>query len=333
MKKHTFILSDNSVNESGFRIATAGVELEKFKANPVMLYMHQRANWSNPKVLPIGRWENIRVEEGKILAEADFDEKDEFAMQIKSKVEGGYLNAASIAVRVTAVSAEEVDLLEGQTRPTVSESVAKEASIVDIPRNANCLMLTDEQGNYIDLSFKEGMDKLNNILPIISNKIEEMNKTVIAALELPEGATEADVIAAFQNAKNKVKQLSDEVKDLKTQIKKAEEDAKAEKANALVQNAIDAKKITEQDRETWLGLAAANYDNTKKALDKIGGYQSLSSQIQTGASDKKAKEKEMQNLSDVELFEAKYKAGELEDWKKENPEEFERCELAWEKDI
>lgn len=36
------ILSDSSLNRYGYRVLTEGINLEAFKKNPVMLYMHLR---------------------------------------------------------------------------------------------------------------------------------------------------------------------------------------------------------------------------------------------------------------------------------------------------
>ena len=39
---YTFIISDESVNADGFVIQTKGIRTERFKKDPVMLYMHAR---------------------------------------------------------------------------------------------------------------------------------------------------------------------------------------------------------------------------------------------------------------------------------------------------
>ena len=49
---------------------TSGADLSVFENNPVMLLNHD--DWE----LPIGRWENIRIEGTLILADAVFDEDD-----------------------------------------------------------------------------------------------------------------------------------------------------------------------------------------------------------------------------------------------------------------
>lgn len=56
MPKKTFILHDETVNTQGFRMLTSGADLSVFENNPVMLLNHD--DWN----MPIGRWENIRVE-------------------------------------------------------------------------------------------------------------------------------------------------------------------------------------------------------------------------------------------------------------------------------
>ena len=70
----TFILSDGSVNSYGFSVDMTNLHLERFRNNPVMLYNHYDL---------IGKWENLRVEDGKLLAEASFMDGDEEALAKK----------------------------------------------------------------------------------------------------------------------------------------------------------------------------------------------------------------------------------------------------------
>ena len=64
MKRFTFVLHDETVNTYGFRMLTSGANLEEFRKNPVILLNHK--DWE----LPIGRWENIRIE-GCLLYTSD----------------------------------------------------------------------------------------------------------------------------------------------------------------------------------------------------------------------------------------------------------------------
>lgn len=78
MNNVTFIVSDESVNSYGMVILTAGIDTSRFEQNPVMLYMHERAT-------VVGRWENIRKEDNKLLADAVFDDSTPLGVQVKNK--------------------------------------------------------------------------------------------------------------------------------------------------------------------------------------------------------------------------------------------------------
>ena len=168
----TFIVSDGSVNRFGFPVVTEGIQLDAFIKNPVMLYMHLRDGdffSTAPENVPIGRWENLRIENGNLLADAVFDEGDDFAMEIKRKVDDGFLNAASIGIEILAISEDADDMLPGQTRPTVLKSELLEISIVDIPANSNAIKLMNK-GQTVKLSSGFDINQLNNILPEMEDK-------------------------------------------------------------------------------------------------------------------------------------------------------------------
>ena len=67
MNKQTFIVSDESLNSYGMVILTAGIDYADFARNPIMYYMHERSKGV------VGRWENIRVEDNKLLMDAVFE--------------------------------------------------------------------------------------------------------------------------------------------------------------------------------------------------------------------------------------------------------------------
>ena len=109
MSKKTFILHDETVNTYGFRMLTSGANLEEFRKNPVMLLNHD--DWK----MPIGRWENIRIEGTQILADAVFDEADPRAVEVQKKVDTDFLRMASIGAWAQETS-DAHDLMQpGQT--------------------------------------------------------------------------------------------------------------------------------------------------------------------------------------------------------------------------
>lgn len=138
----SFVLSDESINDRGYRIITNGINLDRFKKNPIMLWMHRRDDgWDLTQVLPIGIWENIRKEDGKLLADPKFDENDKFAQLIKSKVENDLIRGCSSGINPVEFSSDPKDLEKGQTRATITKCELYEASIVDLPSNKNTVRL------------------------------------------------------------------------------------------------------------------------------------------------------------------------------------------------
>ncbi len=321
-EKIEFILTDDSINESGFRISTEGMDISQFIANPIMLYMHIRANdWTNPEYTPVGIWTNIRKEGNKIIATPEFDMDDEFAAKIARKVEKRHLRACSVGIRVLAVSDDEADLEKGQTRGTVTKSRLLECSIVDIPRNGNALRLSYNDGtDLMELGGNASVEKLDNILPTINKKLNM--EILLSTLGLKKDASEADALAAVTQLKNNAAQLQAEKTNLEAEVQTLKNEKATEKCASLVDKAIEAKKITAADRDTWLGLAKNNYESTEKALATLKGFTSLADKIESSKSDDTI-------LNDSDKYEAAMRADKLLGWKKDNPDEFERCENAY----
>ncbi len=133
----TFVLSDESLNSYGYKVCTSGIDLKQFRANPVMFYNHNRESGV------IGRWENIRIEGTRLLAEPVFDEADEFARKIKSKVENGFVKSASIGISTY----EPFTLKDNEN--WVMKCRVIECSIVDMPSNENAVVLYDKNDKRV----------------------------------------------------------------------------------------------------------------------------------------------------------------------------------------
>lgn len=186
----SIVLSDNSLNTYGGRVLTQGLDLEGFKKNPVMLFMHDRY------YMPIGKWDNIRIEGEKLIADPVFDEEDWIGGQVKRKFEKGILNAASIGVDILELSNDPADLLPGQTRGTVKKGKVFEASIVDIPGNENAVRLRSNLEGHLTLADGLSPETLNQLLPPIVR--ESDMKNIALKLGLDEKATEKQIIDAIE---------------------------------------------------------------------------------------------------------------------------------------
>lgn len=286
-----------NVNSYGYRILTSGMDWSNFDTNPIMLYNHLRNtdSWDkNPIIFPIGKWNNRQMNGGEIVMTPEFDEEDDYGKQAMRKWEKGYLNTASIHVRVVAVSEDPALMLPGQTRPTITKCVVKEVSIVDIPGNPTCHKLTFEDGSTLQLDGEQEPDDLDKVLPRISklsNK-SEMDKTnlqlVAAAFGMPEDTDITKLVAKATELTNTNARLSDENKTLKTELDSLKAAQKTNKVTALIDGAVADGKLTAAQRDTWLKLAETDFDNAKAALDAMQAYKPLTAQMQkpdAGSSD------------------------------------------------
>ena len=133
------LYDDRYVTSDGMRIMLSSLDMSSFMRNPIMLYMHHRGGQRPDGSEVIGRWENIRISDTRLLASAVFDHKDPLARKIERKVREGFLSAASLGIFIQQSSEEERYKLSEQTGPTITKSVLLEISIVDIPRHTHAV--------------------------------------------------------------------------------------------------------------------------------------------------------------------------------------------------
>ena len=175
MDKTTFVVSDDSVNSYGFVVLTAGIDTSKFERNPVMLYMHERKT-------VVGRWENIRKDGKRLLADAVFDDSTPIGAQVKNQVEKGFLKSASIGVAI--IEKETINGVE-----TVTKSELTEISIVDIPSNSNALKLYRKNGRQV-------------LRLSVPGTIDNLRAAIIELLGLDNGATDEEILTEIQALTN-----------------------------------------------------------------------------------------------------------------------------------
>lgn len=280
----TFILHDDSVNTYRFRMLTAGANLEEFKRNPVMFLQH------NDYDLPIGRWENIRIEGSQILADAVFDEQDDQAMKVKGKVDRGFIRMASIGAWAPEEKTEDPTMmLPGQTGPTVTKWTVREASIVAIGANHNAMrmrMYDRITGAQIDLS---DTDAVIRLMDSTTKKTYDMInwKTI---LNLQDNASDADIEAAVQNLQQEnesLKQtnatLEDQNKRLMDEAKNAEaqrQQAQKTEAVQLVEAAVRDGRLDASGKDAFIALFDADFERAKATLNAIPKVKSVVSQIE-----------------------------------------------------
>lgn len=268
----TFILSDENVNTYGFWVLTGGIALEQFKKNPLMLWMHNRA-WRGTKdeVLPIGHWENVRVEGTRLLADAVFDENDPFAVSIRDKVEAGHLRMASVRLDPVLASEEKKYLKPGQTRYALIKSKLIEASIVDIGGNDDALVLCADPllgDTDMAITLSAGSScPVKLISTITQPNIEEM-ENIALKLGLKSNAAEPEILSALDTLLEKAGR-TDALSLTLSQIETDKKAAQKAEAVQLVDAAILAGKIDAKAKESQLILFEKDFAAAKLSLESI----------------------------------------------------------------
>jgi hypothetical protein len=164
-----FIICDNTLNRKGWRLLVEGIDMEGFSKNPVCIIQHN--TWS----IPVGKWKNLRVEQGQFLGTVEFDRNDEEAVKLYWKYIDGYMNAVSLHIIPIEESDAPEYLVKGQRYGTITKSELLEVSLVTIPG----------QKNAVRLSTPEGLDYKLNIINSNEGKMEEeKNKTENEVAEL-----------------------------------------------------------------------------------------------------------------------------------------------------
>lgn len=242
-----FILSDGkSTNSKGYRVAVAGIRMERFAANPVMLKEH------NPDLV-IGRWENWVKENNQLKAEPVFDKDDVDGKEVARKVDNNFLRCASIGIIPL-----KLEYIEDEFVMTECELV--EASIVSIPSDAGAVRLYNEK--LEELSFDQVKINFNfsnnNQKPIqMAEVVFKLSHKTVESLKLDADYTPKDVELA-------VAEKDREIETLNAKLKAVEKQAQTD----YLKNAVKAGKISETERLSFEKMAEKGcFDDVKSMID------------------------------------------------------------------
>lgn len=276
-----FILNDETkVNQKGFRILNAGLDLERFKANPVILGEH-----FNSISGVIGRWKNIQIEGHQLTAEAEFDLKSEMGKKVAQQVEDGFVRACSLGVDPIT---RDNFMVEPSGTLVLMRGEVYEASIVAIPNNAKALIkLFASSGNMTTEAENELLKHFKNHNPmkiLLSATAAYMALGYSTAKELSADEIEKGVLKlqADLDSANKERNSYKEKYDKLNEAQKAE---KIQLAASLVDEAVKAGKIDATKKAEYQELALLKPKLFQEIFGKKAGKQNLSATIETeGAS-------------------------------------------------
>lgn len=282
MKKTRFILNnDTSKNSYGFRILTKGINLSRFKQNPVMLDQHYNSNSA-----VIGRWLDISATETELSAEPEFDTDDENAVKISGKVEKGLIKGCSMGI---SFNRDDLKMIDGQLTLTKCELL--EVSIVAIPSNPKALKLTCDGKLLTETEAKELCLSITSETEDFTPKQQQSNSMKLSTMTLSvlvdEGIkhdeiTGADIDKVILSLSTKNKDLTKELSLEKEKVNAYATKEKAAKklaADEMVDLAVKQGKITADKADSFKTLAAENFDLAKSTLDAIPVKNKLSATI------------------------------------------------------
>ncbi len=312
------IISTSGLNCYGSRILTSGIDLTQYEKNPVLLWMHRRS--FNGKDMPIGRMENLRIDGDRLIGTPVFDENDEFAKQIASKWENGFLRMASAGIEIVETSDAPEYLLQGQTRATITRCKLEEVSIVDIGGNDEALQLYGTDGKLMRLASGEDCTHLPLLLnkehaegispeALFNNQKQQlkMKKEIMQLLGLAETASEQEVA----NAVRLLKEKADKADGLQLAS-----------INAIVDAAVADKRITADKKDHFVSLGkSAGIEALRTTLELMHSQQKPTDVIHQTPSSVSGERKTFAKLSEVP-------AEEVASLKENNPTEYARLYKA-----
>lgn len=278
MSRHKFVLNDETkVNQFGFRVSNAGLDLDRFRANPVILDNHSNSNFS-----VIGRWENIQIEGNLLTAEAVFDDGDPNAKEIGRKVAEGFIKGSSLGLNPFSMS--NFVIAPDDTYDLVRSEVL-EASIVPIPNNANAIKLyaaTEDSIKELQeteiseiLLMASDLSKFN-----INNSMKKITLTLsaVAALGLPGNTLEHDESLVNDKIINLKSQLDEANLKIKG-FQDLENDKKAKLSADTVKADIAAGKIDATKEADFIKLHAEFPDLYKSTVTDMPAKNKLGAQV------------------------------------------------------
>lgn len=308
-------ISNESLNCYGFRVLTAGIDVEQYKRNPVLIYMHERGN-------VVGYVKDLKVENDEITGELMFDCASEQSERCQKQFEFGSLRMVSAGLEIIETSEDPALLVPGQTRPTLTKSSLFEVSVADIGANDDAIVL-EKDGKRITLS-KDGTCGLPLITHNNNQSNKDMEQKVIALqLGLPETATEKEINEKLAQ----LKAVQQENDTLKAEAQKLTEARIAQ----LVDTAIAEKRLDAQHKEQFVELGK------KIGVEELGNtLQAMKPQVKLsamlghqGSAPGLASEKTYTKLSEVPADElVKLRADNVEEYKRLYEAEYGiACEL------
>ena len=196
----TFVLSTNTPDRDGDIILQDGWQLENFQKNPIALWQHDYK-------APVGNWENIRLEAGKLLADLKLG-STRLAQMTKQLIDDGVLRAVSVGFKpLDYEPLEDGNPMKGWL---IKSAELLEASLVSVPANQEALLMSKSLG-LTDMEQRLIFSTQPDPKSVGNGSISKSAKPTVKPKE------------KSMNLSEKIQQTQDELIDLREQLKTASE--------------------------------------------------------------------------------------------------------------
>ncbi len=203
---HRMVIAANEQSRNGDEVNLRGISFKSYRKNPVVLWVHDSySGIPIAKTLKIGH-----DDQGRIVADFQFNSEDEFAARVENAWNGGFIRGASIRYLPTKVA--EVRNEDGSVdRLRIEESDLLEWSLVPIPADPD--------------SVRAGARALN--LPAEIFRGLEPEPAPVEAEPLPEPVTEVPAPEPETEPKQ-----ADPIDELRSRIDALDQELRAQAAEA-----------------------------------------------------------------------------------------------------
>jgi len=261
--------------------SSASVDLNRKDILPVLLQ-------HDTNMLPIGKYENVRLEDGKLKAIAKFDINDELAMKVFGKLERGFMQSLSVGINITKTVLEDAVNENGRKTYRATKWEITEASIVTIPAIAGARVglsldevtnlatmpsdtekiVNSKKGNSMEFN-KENFKVLGEQVKVLNANRETLStrsETLKIQLE--------DANSALDAIKSNLSEAEAKVREVETRVREAmSEGVSIDVAIAMLNanTAEDASRLAIDAKKT-IGAAAKleeNGNNDAKAKEEL----------------------------------------------------------------
>lgn len=268
-KTVSFILSDETIVGRGWydmKLLHGENNIDLERENILKVFYNH-----DSKALPIGKWENLRVEGKKLKADAVFDTEDEFAMKIFGKLERGFLESISVGVSLLKYDIKQRD--KQNDLIVAKKWEIFEASVVNIPAIPNAkvgLEFENENNNKENKSMT--LEELRKNHPDLYSEVFNLGVDKEGArVKAIDKILKPELAHYFTELKFDGESTAEQIE--LAQYRKLEELSKEEKENLNLQKEKidnDGISLGNQVLDMGLGGNIDNSDDAKKiAAEKL----------------------------------------------------------------